>query len=113
MKPLYDIPEARNHSFTIYHLHDKEKFKMTKIVYNSYLYYKSAMYWLEVFFDDFDVIQKAKFLPDNNTLQLIGYDICMSISTNNIKIIHQCNQTKCNILSAEFYAMAHGFNVEK
>lgn len=61
----------------------------------------------------FYTTQKAKFLPDNNTVQLIGYGICVSNSTNNINIIHCCNQIIRDILLAKFYAIAHGFNIEK
>ncbi|MCJ1348586.1 hypothetical protein MMC31_006818, partial [Peltigera leucophlebia] len=57
--------------------------------------------------------QKAKFSPDNDTVQLIGYGICVSDSTNNVNIMYRCNQTTRDVLSAEFYAMAHGFNIEK
>lgn len=42
MKPLYDIPEAGNHWFVIYHTHHKEKLGMTESTYSFYLFYKSG-----------------------------------------------------------------------
>lgn len=46
-------------------------------------------------------------------MQLIGYDIYMSNSTNNINIMYWYNQTIYNIPIVEFYIMAHKFDVQK
>lgn len=59
------------------------------------------------------VAQTAQFLPDNHTVQLINYVICVPNSTNNINIIYRCNRTTCNVLSVEFYIMTYEFEIEK
>ncbi len=67
----------------------------------------------KAFFDLSCLVQKVKFLPDNDTF---SYVICLANTTNKANIYKftmRCKQVIRNVLAAELYAMAHGFDIKK
>lgn len=44
MKLLYSLLVVDNHWFATYHIYYKEKLAMEKLIYNSYLLYKSGLF---------------------------------------------------------------------
>ncbi len=61
MKPLYAVPKAADHWFATYHIHHKEKLRMTESTYDPCLLYRSCQLGIVGMKTDNTLI-----LPDNN-----------------------------------------------
>ena len=65
---------------------------------------------LEASFNFLNPVQTVKFSPDNDT---ISYVICLANAITMANIIYWCKQVTRCVLAAKFYAIAHGFDIEK
>lgn len=63
------------------------------------------------------IVQTAKFLPNNNIVQLISYVICLANITNKGNIIYwssmKCKKVTRGIHAADLFVMAHRLSIEK